>query len=224
MTAREPDRTQAGMKNLAIRSVPGRQAGVGMIEILVTVFILAIGLLGIAGVQFMSKRANFEATQRTTATLLANDILERMRANTTVLFDYVSEGTPLGLGGGTIGTEPSASSTVPSDIALRDLWEWEQAIDGATELTGDTTTGGLVSPTACVFTAVPVGSGSQTGRYMVTIVWRGTAKLSDPVNPASPVPSPDPYSCGRATTKYHSDGATDNAHRRILVVNTFIAQ
>lgn len=217
------------MKNPGSKSCPHahHEAGVGMIEILITVFILAIGLLGIAGTQFMSKRANFESTQRSTATLLANDILERMRANSTVLFDYVTSGAPLG--GGTLTTEPSSTSAAPSDIALRDLWEFEQAIDGATEVTGvgggAISTGGLVLPTACVFTTVSVASGSQSGRYMVAIVWRGTAKLSDPTNPIVPAPAIDPYSCGRTKADYHSEGSTtDNAHRRILIVDTFVAQ
>ena len=167
-----------------------------MIEILVTVFILAIGLLGIAGVQFMSKRANYEATQRTTATLLANGILERMRANSGVLRQYV-DGAVL-LGDGTITPVPPVPAANDSvAIASYDLWEWEQAIDGATEVTGAGAdardTSGLVSPSACINTTVPVGSPNQSGQYMVTIVWRGTAKLSDPVNQAVPLPVPDPY-------------------------------
>lgn len=212
------------MKNLAIDSVPRRQAGVGMIEILVTVFILAIGLLGIAGVQFMSKRANFEGAQRTTATLLANNILERMRANSTVLFNYVDNGVPLG--GGTITTVPPVpAANNPGDIALYDLWQWEQALDGVTETIGGVNTGGLVSPSACIYTTALVAG---SGQYTVVIAWRGTAKLSDPVNPAATIPTPDPYGCGRALASgiYNSDDPVPvvDAHRRILVVDTYIAQ
>lgn len=199
--------------------------GIGMIEILVTVFILAIGLLGIAGTQFMSKRANYEATQRTTATLLANDILERMRANSSsaALEQYVAASTVAnGFGGGNIASEPSSTN-----IFLHDLWEWEQAIDGATEKTGvgeaAVATGGLVKPTACIYTSVPGITVNKSGEYMVAIVWRGTAKLSDPTNPEG-TPVPDPYDCGRDSGNYDSDDATPvvNAHRRILIVKTYI--
>jgi len=205
------------------------EAGIGLIEVLITLFILAIGLLGIAGTQFMSKRASYESVQRTTATFLANDIIERMRANSNVLFNYVNGDTPWG--GGTITTVPpvpAANNAIA--IALYDLYEWEQAIDGVAEIAGTvaagTPTGGLVFPSACVYTTVPVASTSQTGQYMVAIVWRGSAKLSDPVNPnLPPAPAPDPYECGRTSGNYNSEGSTtDNAHRRILIVNTYIAQ
>lgn len=198
-----------------------REAGVGLVEILVTVLILAIGLLGIAGVQFMSKRANFEAVQRTTAAHLANDILERMRSNPVTLYDY-SVNAAL-LGNGSIATDLATT-----DVVMHDLWEWERAIDGAAETTGANNTGGLVSPSACIYTTVPVAAVNKSGQYMVTIVWRGTAKLSDPVNPAAVVPVPDPYDCGRALASgiYNSDDPAPvvDAHRRILVVDTYIAQ
>ncbi|HEY5602339.1 MAG TPA: type IV pilus modification protein PilV [Gammaproteobacteria bacterium] len=55
--------------------------GVSMIEILVTIVVLSIGLLGMAALQLTGMRSTNSATYRTQATLLANDIAERMRAN-----------------------------------------------------------------------------------------------------------------------------------------------
>lgn len=57
--------------------------GVGLIEILVTILILAIGLLGLAGLQGVSTRNNNSAYLRTQATTLAYDIVDAMRANLT---------------------------------------------------------------------------------------------------------------------------------------------
>src|SRR5947207_2731132 len=62
--------------------------GFSMVDVLVALIVLSIGLLGVAGLQFMSKRSNFEAVQRTTASLLAQDIIERMRANYGALTTY----------------------------------------------------------------------------------------------------------------------------------------
>lgn len=218
------------------RKSPARfESGIGLIEVLITLFILAIGLLGIAGAQFMSKRANFEAAQRTTATLLANDILDRMRANAarptpavSTLSEYVTQGAEIG---GTVITEsavPVAGDALA--IATRDIWEWGRAIAGVTEIkaTGGETinTGGLVSPTACLYTTVAPGSVDSSGQYMVAIVWRGSAKLSDPINPAVPAPDPDPYTCGRASGNYNSNDPVPvvDVHRRILVVTTYIGE
>ncbi|MCP5158556.1 MAG: type IV pilus modification protein PilV [Gammaproteobacteria bacterium] len=58
-----------------------KQNGFTLIEILVTVVVLAIGLLGLAGLQAISLRYNSTAYQRSQATILAYDIVERMRAS-----------------------------------------------------------------------------------------------------------------------------------------------
>lgn len=59
----------------------GHQRGVGMIEVLVAVLIFAIGLLGVASMQVFTLKMNSNAETRTRATLLATDMVERMRAN-----------------------------------------------------------------------------------------------------------------------------------------------
>lgn len=60
-------------------------AGLTMIEILVTLIVLSIGLLGMAALQLTGIRSANSSTSRTQATLLANDIAERMRANPTAV-------------------------------------------------------------------------------------------------------------------------------------------
>jgi type IV pilus assembly protein PilV len=57
------------------------QNGFSMIEVLVTMVILAIGLLGVAGLQIASVRNTQVAAQRSIATQQAYDMAERMRAN-----------------------------------------------------------------------------------------------------------------------------------------------
>ena len=58
-----------------------RQAGAGLIEVLIAVLVLAVGLLGFAAMQTQAMRSNYETLQRTRASLLAEEILDRMRAN-----------------------------------------------------------------------------------------------------------------------------------------------
>lgn len=58
-----------------------RQKGISLIEILVTIAVMAIGLLGIAGLIVTSAQNNQGAYYRTQATMLAHDVIERMRAN-----------------------------------------------------------------------------------------------------------------------------------------------
>ncbi|WP_018983004.1 prepilin-type N-terminal cleavage/methylation domain-containing protein [Salinimonas chungwhensis] len=56
------------------------QRGVGLIEILITLFILAVGLLGVASLQFVGSFANKDAISRTQSELVAKQIAERLRS------------------------------------------------------------------------------------------------------------------------------------------------
>lgn len=58
-----------------------RQRGVTLVEILITVVITSIGLLGVAGLHLTSLRAGQGAHVRSQATAFATDIIDRMRAN-----------------------------------------------------------------------------------------------------------------------------------------------
>ncbi len=189
-----------------------RCRGTGLIEVMVTVVVLSIGLLGIAALQVQSKRSNFEAIQRTTATMLAHAMIERMRANESALSTYLSEGAEVG--GETITSEPSpdcssGNACTPSQLAQHDVWEWEQAVDGAGETAGSSKTGGLVSPTACL--SGPGGGG--TGAYTVSIAWRGQNSVA---NPSS-------STCGESSGKYDGPGGADpDTFRRVLTLDVFI--
>ncbi len=60
------------------------QQGVGLIEILITLVILAVGLLGVASLQFVGSFSNKEALARTNAVLVAQQMSERLRASSVV--------------------------------------------------------------------------------------------------------------------------------------------
>jgi len=188
-----------------MRSVQ-KQAGFGLVEVLVTLIIVAVGLLGAASLQLLSKRSNYDAAQRTTAAHLGQDLLERMRSNPSALINYMQDGT---LGGGTLGIAPPVACTdatvcTPEELAAYDLWQWEQSLDGAMELQDGVEAGGLAGAQACV--RGPVFGAS--GTYEIVIAWRGMTELVDPAAD----------DCGSASGNY----GNDNAYRRILVVRTFI--
>lgn len=188
------------------------EAGFTLIEILVSLVVLTIGLLGIAMLQVLSKRSNFEAVERTVASNMANFIVEKMRANPAALTIYAGtqETAASVLGGGSIGTEPtptcgaSTSACVPDDLAEHDRWLIEQLVDNAA--------GGLVRPKVCATTTVPAATTDRTGAYTVTIVWRSATELIN-LNTAN--------TCG-ATSGDYDNTSGDNAHRRILAVTTYI--
>jgi len=67
-----------------------QQRGVGMMEILVALFILAIGVLGFSVLQLRALQATAEATDRTMAMNVARDLTDRIRINRLALNDYVA--------------------------------------------------------------------------------------------------------------------------------------
>ncbi|MFB9245687.1 type IV pilus modification protein PilV [Massilia antarctica] len=61
-----------------------RQQGFSMLEVLITMIVISVGLLGIAGLIMTNLKTNHSAYARGQATILANDIVDRMRANRAV--------------------------------------------------------------------------------------------------------------------------------------------
>lgn len=185
---------------------PSLQRGFSLIEMLVALVIFSVGLLAIAGMQTMSKQANFESLQRTAASQIAYGLLEDMRLNGDAIASYLAAA---GLGGGSRGGEPAPNCSGTSicnatQKAAHDLWFWEQVLDGNLEMNGAAGAGGLVLPTLCV--TGPAGGGA--GIYTVTVAWRGTASLRNA----------NPSNCGTAGGNY----GANNEFRRIMQIPTYI--
>ena len=68
--------------------------GFTLIEVLITVLILSIGLLGLAGLQVRSMKSNHSAYLKSQATIMAYDMIDRMRANPNAVTnsDYIATG------------------------------------------------------------------------------------------------------------------------------------
>ena len=189
---------------------PERQSGFSLVEVLVTLVVTSVALLSSATLQLQSKRSMFDAAQRTTAAHLANDFFSRMRANPTELATYIPVGT---IGNGTLAA-PASNCLDPlvvctdTQMAIFDLWQWEQHIDGRLEINSQgAAAGGLMAATACI--TGPAGGPGASGYYTVVIAWRG---LIDTGNPAI-------NNCGAGTGNY----GAGNAFRRVLVVQSFVS-
>jgi len=103
------------------------QQGFTLIEVLVTVVVLAIGLLGLAGLQLTGLKYNHSAYQRSQATIISDDIADRMRANRAVALSGTYDIA--------LGTTPPVSSCegigancTAAAIAAADLSTWKQAL------------------------------------------------------------------------------------------------
>lgn len=154
---------------MVVRSLQKQSAyrGFSMIEVLVTIAIIAFGLLGLAGQQVRLQMSEMESYQRSQALLLLNDMANRIATNRNNAASYVTTAAnPLG--------EGMVCPTATTTAAQRDLGEWCNALQGAGETTdsGASKVRALVGGRGCVES---VGSD-----YLVTVVWQGRVPLSAP--------------------------------------------
>ena len=150
-----------------------RHSGASMIEVLVTFFILAIGLLGMLAMHTRLQQSEMDSYQRSQALLLLNDISNRINSNRNAANNYVTGTTAVGAG----MTCPNSTSTIKD----RDVGEWCNALQGASETQAGSKLGTLVGGRGCIES---LGS----GRYMITVAWQGLTPLAAP---------PSSVACGK---------------------------
>lgn len=99
--------------------------GFTLFEVLISVLVLSIGLLGVASMQILSLHSNSGAYLRSEATLRAYDIIDRIRVNNTVAADYAAA----------MAAAPSApaincasAACSATDLTAYDLAQWKCAL------------------------------------------------------------------------------------------------
>ena len=142
------------------------QSGFSMIEILITIAILVVGLLGLAGLQTNVAAAEFEAYQRAQALVLVQEMADRITANKRNAASYVMDDI------GASGTETDCTGY--TDFK-RDICEFGNALVGASEKSsGGTAVGAMVGARACVTNPAP-------NLYVITVAWQGFRVGAEPI-------------------------------------------
>lgn len=126
-----------------------KNTGFTLIEVLIAMLVLAVGLLGLAGLQATSLKNNQSAYNRSQATQLAYIMADRMRANVAGKATYIN-GTATARAGCL-----NTTGCTPSNMAEYDLLEWNSIIS----LTLPSGTGTISPPLL------------PTGVYTITINW-----------------------------------------------------
>lgn len=143
-----------------------RQQGLSMIEVLVTIVILTVGLLGLAGLQSRLQLSEMEAYQRAQALILLEDMANRIAINRNNAASYVTgANSPLGVG----MTCPTGTATSLD----KDKNEWCNSLQGASEALVGVKVGAFAGGRGCV---EDLGS----NQYMVTVAWQGMGPVSAP--------------------------------------------
>lgn len=100
-------------------SVMQQERGFTLIEVMIALFILGVGLLGMSALMTKSVQANQSAYHRTVALYIAEDIADRLRANRGT--DYTSTITPTN----NSCVVTSAATTLPSGCTSAQMAQWD---------------------------------------------------------------------------------------------------
>lgn len=149
-----------------------RAAGFALVETMVTVVVVAFGLLGVAGLVSRSFVTEVEATQRTQAVMLLQDMVTRIEANRGNAAAYVTgdagiTGYMTTTTGGVTATSTEVCNPAAS-LANRDRCEWGQLLAGANEQIDTRNAGVLVGAIGCIY---EIDAFNRI--YAVSIAWQG---------------------------------------------------
>ena len=126
--------------------IASSSTGFTLIEVLISVMVMSIGLLGLASLQAASLRFNNDSSAQTQAAYLASDMADRMRANVSRVADYPGKAE------GANANCYTATGCSPDEMAANDIYEWNQAL-----------------------ATLPGGQGTITalagGLYTITVMW-----------------------------------------------------
>jgi type IV pilus assembly protein PilV len=179
-----------------------------MLEFLVALLVFSMGMMGLMSAQLAAKQLGYEASQRSMATTLAADILERIRTNAGQLDAYraVDIGNKKHL-----FPPPSidcdTSACTASQLAVFDLWQWESKLLGFSMQQAGAVSGGLASPRACI--------SNDDRKVTVTISWLGPAVTEQVIK----------TTCGIEVVgddESQSDTGGVNLQRNQLMISTYI--
>jgi type IV pilus assembly protein PilV len=158
-----------------------RFAGFALVESMVTVVVVAFGLLGVAGLVSRSFVTEVEAMQRAQAAMLLQDMVTRIEGNRATVAAYVT-----GDGGITcyVARTPPSGTTAYSvescnpaaPMADRDRCAWGQLLYGGNVRFANANTGVLVGAMGCVY---EIDAFNRV--YAVAIAWQGASPGAAPI-------------------------------------------
>lgn len=140
-----------------------RQNGFTLLEALVALVVISIGLLGLLGLQTVAIVNTHVSKSQTLASIDADDIADRIRANPTapasLVYAQISDS-----GTSPPQTDCTQTTCSPTDMANYDAWEWQQTL--ASTLPDGRGDVSCISPTSPT-------SNDPCRVYNVTVLWRG---------------------------------------------------
>ncbi len=152
------------------KSIKKYQSGFSLLEVLISLFVISVGLLGLGSLQVTSLKGAANAHSRTTASMYAMDLADRMRAN------------PLGVKEGVYGASISCSggkfcrnnkTCSPEELATFDL---QEVMCGAKRTSTSERSAGIKNSLLNGTLEITCDGGCATNKatHVITISWGET--------------------------------------------------
>jgi len=149
-----------------------KQNGFVLLEVLISMVILALGLLGLAGLQLGVQNTETDSYQRAQAILLTEDMADMLSSNRVNAASYVTgTATPVGTG----DSQPANCTGLTG--VQNDLCTWSNMLKGTSETISSSgvNVGAMTDARGCI----EYVSGNPDV-YRVTVAWQGMTQLSPP--------------------------------------------
>jgi type IV pilus assembly protein PilV len=196
-----PHAIEAPMKAIRdpmdMRRAAPRSSGFTLVEVLVSLLVISVGLLGVAKLVLAAMKANDSAYFRGQATNLAYAILDDMRANRQYALNNGNDYSLVGFGAyaqpATMCNVPAVNCS-PQQIADYDIYEWKQRLNAANNTTS------AANPNGQIIGALPGGDGKIVMSFpgpgatqvmaTITIQWDDSIAAWAFGTPAAAAPNP----------------------------------
>jgi len=155
-------------------NVKSFQQGSSLIEVLISILILAVGILGMGGLQLTSLQSSSDSVLRTQAVYMSYEILDRIRANSTAAMTAIKN-TSVELGEPSVSESCVTGTCTAAELFAFDILEWKCSLGKYSAAEACKTIvdsgGSLVS----LESGLPEGDGSiiinSDNSYTITIQW-----------------------------------------------------
>ncbi len=158
-----------------------RARGFSLLEVLITLIVLAFGLLGLINLQIKLHMNEVESYQRAQAVVLLHDMVSRLQVNQARAADYV---TPADSWFGVAGGEDCTKYGIDAaDPVRQDVCAWSTLLQGASVQQGADALGAMIGARGCVEQLQlrdPTDGICQPGVYRVSVAWQGLVESASP--------------------------------------------
>lgn len=163
--------------------------GFTMVEVLVTLVILLLGLLGVFGLQVKASKVELESYQRAQAISLVRDMADKLIESRGQITGYLTDDVSSTTGNLYVGvmasgsTDPCPTPLVTPTAAKTELCKWGQLLRGSAAKEGTTEVGAMIGARGCLIRVNPPQLGAVADIFVV-VVWQGLAAGNDPPDDA----------------------------------------